>query len=296
MSSTGASTPGPRLAIVGVAGRYGRWLHGFFSAHRQLAAQIRGHDPADPASDPAEVLAHWADVVVFSTPVAETAALIRRFSRLAPQEARRQLWIDVTSVKAAPLAAMMDAGAEVLGLHPMCAPPDRGDLAGQRLVVCEGRLAHWRPWVEALLAATRARCIHLEAAEHDRRVALVQGLGHAAHLAQLTVLARSGVPIADLDPCATPTFALDTAMGMRLLAGDPSLYAGLLALTGDARSAITALRDACDELLAEAGSAHSVDALATHIRALQEWAGAERIDAGDRAYRRAVEAALGAED
>lgn len=278
-----------RVAIVGSAGRYGRWLVGFFAANPALAAEVRGHDPADPSSVTMEALAHWADVVVFSAPVMTTVEVIGRFAALARERAEQQLWLDLTSIKAAPVAAMQASGAEVLGLHPMCAPPALTHLAGQRLVVCEGRLKVWRPWTTAFLRATRAILVPLDAREHDRRAAQVQALGHAAHLAQLTALARGGPTLDALDACATPTFGLDLAMGMRLLSGDPGLYAGLLSLTEESRASLRALRDACTWLVDAADSTAPLDALVPHIASLQQWAGTERITDGNAAYLRAVD-------
>lgn len=277
----------PRVGIVGSAGRYGRWFASFLATHR-LAGEVRGHDPADPDAWAADRLAAWSDVLVFCVPMAATVAVVENFARFAPAHAPAQLWMDLTSIKAAPMAAMAAAGGEVLGLHPMCAPPPGTDLHGQRLVVCEGRLQRWRPWTEALLAATAADCLNLDPQEHDHRAALVQGLGHAAHLAQLLGLARSGLPLDELRACATPTFELDLAIGMRLLAGDPALYAGLLAMTPASRAAIAALRAACDELLALAEGDEAVARLGDRIAALRPWAGGAGIGAGEQAYLQAI--------
>jgi len=130
--------------------------------------------------------------------------------------------------------------------------------------------------------------VPLDAREHDRRAAQVQALGHAAHLAQLTALARGGPTLDALDACATPTFGLDLAMGMRLLSGDPGLYAGLLSLTEESRASVRALRDACTWLVDAADSTAPLDALVPHIASLQHWAGTERITDGNAAYLRAV--------
>lgn len=282
-------TDQPRVGIIGSAGRYGRWFAGFLAAHR-LATDIRGHDPADPDACTADALTDWAEVLVFCVPVAATVTVIGNFAHLAATRASTQLWVDLSSIKAAPMAAMLAAGGEVLGLHPMCAPPLGSDLRGQRLVVCEGRLQRWRPWAEAMLAATAADCLPLEAQEHDRRAALVQGLGHAAHLAQLLGLVRSGLPLDTLRACATPTFELDLAIGARLLAGDPALYAGLLALTPESRAALATLRTACDELLVLAEGDDAVARLAARIDGLRPWVGDAGIHAGEQAYLRSIRA------
>lgn len=157
-------------------------------------------------------------------------------------------------------------------------------------MVCEGRLRQWRPWVEAFIQATQAQVVRMEAVDHDHHAAHVQGLGHAAHLAQLMALKASGLPLNTLLRCATPTFQLDIAIGMRLLAGDPALYAGLLALTPESRMALNALRDACDRLLSGANSTNSLDELVDKIHALQAWAGTEYIQAHEEAYLQAIHA------
>jgi len=51
--------------------------------------------------------------------------------------------------------AMLASQAEVVGLHPMTAPPKAPTLKGRVMVVCEARLRHWQPWVDSL--CTRCR-------------------------------------------------------------------------------------------------------------------------------------------
>ena len=48
---------------------------------------------------------------------------------------------------------MLASRAEVVGLHPMTAPPKTPTLKGRVMVVCEARLDAWRPWMASLLAA-----------------------------------------------------------------------------------------------------------------------------------------------
>lgn len=282
----------PRVGIVGAAGRYGRWLAEFLREHA-LAGEIAGHDPASATSWNLAELVAWSEVLVFCTPLTQTVATIEEAARQTDAKARAQLWMDVSSVKGAPVRAMLSSGAEVLGLHPMCAPPATPDLIGQRLVVCEGRLDSWRPWTEAFLAATGADCIALDPDEHDRRAALVQGLGHAAHLAQMMVLADAAPmrSLGALAPCATPTFQLDLAIGMRLLSGDPGLYAGLLTLTPASREAIAALAAACYQLLELSEGPNPSVEIGALVSNLRLWADTDTRTNGEQAYLRAITAA-----
>ncbi len=142
------------VGIVGSAGAYGRWLTRFFEQHMQV--RVIGHDPADPGSHAPEQLLEQADVLVFSAPIRHTSSLIAEYARLSAGREQERLWLDVTSVKEAPVQAMLASCAEVVGLHPMTAPPKAPTLKGRVMVVCEARLQHWRPWVDALCLALQA--------------------------------------------------------------------------------------------------------------------------------------------
>lgn len=216
------------VGIVGIAGAYGRWLARFFSD--RMGCRVLGCDPADPAAcSLAELLAH-SEVVVFSAPISETPRLIGEAVSLAGERAAAQLWIDVTSIKAAPVAAMLASPAEVLGLHPMTAPPKASSLRGRVLVSCEARIDLWRGFVDALYAAFEAERVECEPAQHDRVMALVQALVHAGHLAQASVLAKLAAELGGpgaLFPFRSVSFELDLAMADRILAGNPAIYAGI---------------------------------------------------------------------
>lgn len=215
----------PCIGIVGSAGAYGRWLRTFFDARMGLA--VLGHDPADPGSDRAEDLLGRADVLLFAVPIRGTAALIRDWTvRSGGREAGR-LWLDVTSIKSGPVAAMLESQAEVVGLHPLTAPPKSPTLAGRVLAVCRARLEHWTPWLDTLLEALEAECVAVEPLRHDRAMALVQAMVHATHLAQAGVLDAQAPEVGDLTallPLRSAAFAMDVAVAARILAQNPTIY------------------------------------------------------------------------
>lgn len=232
----------PCIGIVGSAGAFGRWLRVFFET--RMGLDVIGHDPADPASASEDELIARADVLVFSAPIRHTPALIDAWvARSAGREAGR-LWLDVTSVKAEPVAAMLRSQAEVVGLHPMTAPPKTPTLKGRVLVVCEGRLRAWRPWVESLLAALEAECVHAMPAQHDRAMAMVQAMAHATHLAQAGVLRGQSQPelaLAALLPFRTALFEMDVAIMARILSLNPAIYEDIQFGNPHAHAALLAL-------------------------------------------------------
>ena len=223
---SGLQTRTPRtVGIVGSAGAYGRWLARFFQQHMQL--QVIGHDPADAASHTPEQLLAQADVLVFSAPIRHTPALIADYVQQSAGREHGRLWLDVTSVKDAPVQAMLASQAEVVGLHPMTAPPKAPTLKGRVMVVCEARLQHWRPWVDSLCAALQAECVCATPQHHDQMMALVQAMVHATHLAQAGVLREYQPQLGDLAammPYRSASFELDTAIISRILSLNPAIY------------------------------------------------------------------------
>ena len=215
----------PLVGIIGHAGAYGRWLARFLE--RRMGLQVRGSDLADPGSPTPAELARQVDVLVFSVPIRRTVAVIESCIAHADGGEAGALWLDLTSIKQAPVAAMLGSRAEVAGLHPMAAPPKIGTLEGRTLAVCRARVARWGPWLDALLAALRADCVEIAPAAHDRAMALVQGLVHASHLAQADVLRRcaaeaGGMPA--LHALRTVGHELDLTVTGRILAGNPAIY------------------------------------------------------------------------
>ncbi|HYG05784.1 MAG TPA: prephenate dehydrogenase [Stenotrophomonas sp.] len=218
-------TPAPVVGIVGSAGAYGRWLSEFLRT--RMGLEVLGHDPADPASLAEEELLERAQVLVFSAPIRLTPDVIAHYTALAGGRERGQLWLDVTSIKQAPVAAMLASQAEVVGLHPMTAPPKSPTLKGRVLVVCEARLDHWRPWLTQLCTALEAECVPATPEHHDRVMALVQGMVHATHLAQAGVLRDYAPLLGELQalmPFRSASFELDTAVIARILSLNPAIY------------------------------------------------------------------------
>ncbi|WP_045738737.1 prephenate dehydrogenase [Xanthomonas sp. MUS 060] len=215
----------PVVGIVGSAGAYGRWLSRFFRERMQL--QVVGHDPTDPQSCDPDTLLQRAQVLIFSVPIRHTPALIGEYVQRAAGRERGQLWLDVTSVKREPVAAMLASQADVAGLHPMTAPPKSPTLKGRVMVVCEARVAQWQPWLQHLYAALEAECVRTTPDHHDQVMALVQAMVHASHLAQAGVLCEYAPTLGSLQallPYRSASFELDTAIIARILALNPAIY------------------------------------------------------------------------
>ena len=223
--AVGPSGVPPVVGIVGSHGAFGRWLARFL--RERMGLQVIGRDPnGDTALSPRE-LALQADVLVFSTPIRHAVAIIDEYVETCAGDEAGKLWLDLTSIKQQPVEAMLRSRAEVVGLHPMTAPPKIDTLRGRTMAVCRARLDRWQPWLDAMLVALQADCVEIEPLAHDRAMALVQGLVHASHMAQAAVLrelAPGAGGLQALHALRTIGHDLDLTVTGRILSGNPAIY------------------------------------------------------------------------
>lgn len=237
------------VGIVGSAGAYGIWLRQFFT--EVMDCRVLGNDPQQADSASVAELLTAADVLLFSTPIRQTPAIVAEFVAQAGAHAAQQLWLDITSIKEPAVAAMLQGPAEVVGLHPMCAAPTTRTLRDRVLVVCEARLNRWRDWFGHMLHALDAQTVYSTAAEHDRVMALVQGLVHASHLAQAQVIGNQpeGLQqLAALMPFRSPSFTLDMTVVARILTSNPGIYEDIQFLNPHVPAVLEQVADAMQRM------------------------------------------------
>lgn len=173
----------PRLAIVG-AGMFGQ----FCIPHLRRFFEICVADPrpdleavCDRHGVAAADLAGAArqDIVLLAVPFAQLRAVARA---IAPHVRPGALVIDVCSVKVKPLAILQEelpAHADIVGTHPLFGPQSgRDGIAGLRVAVCPARGRRSRLVERFLRTRLGLAAAPMEAAEHDRQMAYVQGLTH----------------------------------------------------------------------------------------------------------------------
>jgi chorismate mutase / prephenate dehydrogenase len=205
-----------RVAVIGGLGQMGKLLASFFG---ELGHQVQIADLGTQLT--AEQAAADADVCVISVPIANTIEVIERLGPLVREDA---LLMDVTSVKQAPLEAMLRCSrGSVAGTHPMFGPGVH-TLEGQRVVLCRARGEDWNDWLARTLQARGLVVTVADAAEHDRAMALVQVLTHFQTQVLGWALARSGVPLAESRRFTSPAYLMEAYVTARHFAQDPGLY------------------------------------------------------------------------
>ncbi|MBA4422511.1 MAG: prephenate dehydrogenase/arogenate dehydrogenase family protein [Syntrophus sp. (in: bacteria)] len=210
-----------QIGIIGGTGGIGRWFASFFK-REGYPVHVVGRSEGMTLPE----LGESCRVVIVSVPIAATLGVIRRVGPHLPPDA---LLMDFTSLKEEPVREMLKATtAEVVGCHPLFGP-DCPSLEGQNIVLCPGRGNRWLQRMEELFKKGGARVTVTTPAEHDRKMALVQGLIHLDTILLGLTLRDSGMEASALDAFSTPIFRTKRAIVEKVFDANPQLYAGLLA-------------------------------------------------------------------
>ena len=204
------------VVIVGGKGKLGRLFVNAFALSGYNVKILGSQDWAQ-----AESIVANASLVVVTVPISKTIATIQKLPKL-PKDC---VLADLTSVKQAPLQAMLAAheGA-VVGLHPMFGP-DIASFAKQVIIHCEGRGKAEYQWVLEQMKLWGAYLHEATAKEHDETMSLVQALRHFTSFAYGMHLQSEN---ADLLAFSSPIYRLELAMVGRLFAQDAELYASII--------------------------------------------------------------------
>lgn len=204
------------IAVIGGKGAMGSVLVRMFGdlGHQVLVSDL------DTELTPVAAAAA-ADVVIVSVPIDVTEATIRE---IGPRVREDALLMDVTSIKEAPVAAMLaSTKASVVGTHPMFGPSVH-TLQGQRVVLCRARGDAWADWVSQMLGARGLAITEMTPLSHDRVMAVVQVLTHFQTQVLGLTLARLGVPLAETLRVTSPAYLLELYVTARHFAQSPGLY------------------------------------------------------------------------
>lgn len=234
------------VAIIGGHGKIGRLMARLFGdlGHHLLIVDT---DTVLRAEDAAAA----ADVTVISVPIDRTEEVVRTVGPYVRPDA---LLMDVTSIKSAPMQAMLESTkGSVVGTHPMFGPSVH-TLQGQRVVLCRGRGDEWADWVARSFAARGLVITETSAEHHDRVMSVVQVLTHFQTQVQGLTLARLGLPLSETLRFTSPAYLLELYVAARHFAQDPALY-GPIEMRNPRTAEVTAalgtsVRDVADILAA----------------------------------------------
>jgi prephenate dehydrogenase len=222
-----------KILIIGGTGETGRWFAKFYKKHgfevtlwginkRTDIAESLGVGFADDLDS--EIRS--SDIVLISVPINITKKTIQD---IAPKMTTGSLIMDITSVKTEPVDAMLKfapGDVEILGTHPMFGP-SIPDIRGQIVIFTpiKGRSAKWFPVIRRLYEDNGAHIEIMDAAEHDRIMAVVQGLTHFAYISIGSVFMELEFDVVRSRRFMSPMYDIMLDLVGRILAQNPYLYA-----------------------------------------------------------------------
>lgn len=253
--------PPQTVAIIGGAGQIGGLFARLFAdlGHRVLIS-----DTATTLR--AEEAAAVADVVVVSVPIEVTENVIHAVGGYVRDTA---LLMDVTSIKTAPVAAMLAATrASVVGTHPMFGPGVH-TVQGQRVVVCRARGDVWGDWVCRTLQSRGLAVTESTPEQHDRAMSIVQVLTHFQTQTLGLTLARLGVPLEESLAFTSPAYLLELFVTARHFAQDSRLYGSIEMRNTNTAAITSAFGDAATEIagVLASGNQAAFESIFSEVRA-----------------------------
>ena len=226
------------MGIIGGLGEMGKLFAKFFR-ERHYSVEVAD---LGTARKNREVL-QAADIVVFSVPLHETVAII---DELVPFVEPRHLLMDVSSLKVAPVHAMLRSPAAVVGLHPMFGGRIHS-LSGQTLVACPVRIGavEWQQIREMFLNAGM-RVKECSPEEHDRMMSIIQVLFHVTTMLMGRVLRDLEVDINETLEYTSPSYRLEMSLVGRMFAQSGVLYSAITEMNPNTGSILALLRQGLD--------------------------------------------------
>lgn len=229
-----------RVGIIGGTGKMGGLFTGVFerAGHDVL---VCGRNTRLTCRD----LAQECHLVMVSVPIRDTVAVIRN---IAPLLSEQQVICDLTSLKTGPVNAMMESTASVIGLHPMFGP-GVPSLRGQTIVAtparCTDEILHD---LLSIFEREGAEITLSTPEEHDRVMALVQGLTHFVTLMVADTMRRLSTSPLQTEPYMSPVYQIEMGLVGRLLSQDPDLYGDMLRLNPFVRPVLGACGESFEEI------------------------------------------------
>ncbi len=208
-----------QIVVIGGKGKLGKLFVRMFELSGYQVSVVGRNDWDDIEKTVAN-----ASLVVVTVQIDTTIETIKRLPKL-PDDC---ILADLTSVKQAPLKAMLEIHqGPVVGLHPMFGP-DIASFAKQVIIHCDGRGAEHYQWLLQQMQLWGCRLHESTAKEHDETMSMVQALRHFTSFAYGLHLQNEDANLQRLLEFSSPIYRLELAMVGRLFAQDPELYASII--------------------------------------------------------------------
>jgi len=171
-----------------------------------------------------EQCAAQSDIVIVTVPINSTIDVIRA---VGPHVKKESLLMDFTSLKTTETAAMCKySQSEVIGCHPVFGP-SVSTLENQVIVLTPARGDRWVKFLIDIFENAGAIVRISTPEEHDRIMAIVQGLMHFTSITLVKTLMKTGERADEFNDFSSPVYRIRTDFANRILNQNPELYADI---------------------------------------------------------------------
>ncbi|AXQ97360.1 bifunctional chorismate mutase/prephenate dehydrogenase [Pseudoalteromonas piscicida] len=234
----------PKMSPVVIVGGQGAMGKLFAKQFRRSGYEVRILDK-DNQSQATELLSD-AKLVLVSVPINAFEQVVNELPAL-PDDC---ILADITSVKQAPLKALMNKhNGPVVGLHPMFGP-DISHWVKQTVVVCEGHLPKQCEGLIKQLKIWGSQLVPMDAKKHDQSMQIIQVMRHLTTFVYGQFLSKQCHSLKELRSCSSPIYQLELMMVGRLFAQSPELYSDImLAQFNDVEGLLASYQDTFEQTL-----------------------------------------------
>ncbi len=180
-----------KIALIGAEGQMGKWFSKYFF---EKGFEVIGYDSEREIVDKSVIKAKSlvgailnADFVILCTPTKRTPEIIRL---IAKEMKRNSYLIDISSLKSKTISSLLKIPEKVspICIHPMFGPGTK-KLKGHNIISIPIRDAK-KEMAVAKSLFSEANFVTIDAAEHDKKIALILGMPHLINLAFGNILAK----------------------------------------------------------------------------------------------------------
>ena len=271
-----------KVTVIGAGGQMGKWFVRYFAGRN---FEVTGHDANNKVTGRGITVSESlvgailkADYVVLCTPTRRTPEIIRL---IAKEMKRGTYLIEISSEKSkvASSLARMPAKINPLCIHPMFGPGVK-TIRGQNIISVPIRDAKKELSVAKSLFAG-ANFVTIDAAEHDKKIAIILGLTHLLNLVFASIISKDEKALLTEKMSGT-TFRVQKTLSESIMTESPELIETIISNPEIRRAAEELWKDVGRLLAAVQES--KTEEVVTYIRECQERL-ARHTDVGD-SYKR----------
>jgi prephenate dehydrogenase len=218
----------PVIGIIGGKGKFGQWLDRFFTQQglKVLISDISETQNTSTESLSYATLCKKSDILVLAVPCNVMSEVLTSIHPLLRKE---QLVVDIASVKSDISNILNNLPTQVVSIHPMFAPSVI-ELNGQTVVFTKVSTGTLADYFVNILKNAGARLVESSLDEHDRIMAIVQGLTHFTSVVFGHVLQQLKISPENTRCFTSPVYRIQMDIMLRILQQSPDLY-GQIATT-----------------------------------------------------------------